>query len=625
LALICRIKTIVFPTDFWYQRPGTNMNIASVSKLLDLLTPQERRRAYLLLGMILVMALLDVMGVASIMPFMNVVAKPEIVGTNRYLAAAFEYFGFENTKSFLFFLGAVFFLVLVISIIFKALTTYTLLRFTHMRNYSIGKRLVAGYLRQPYDWFLNRHSADLGKTVLSEVQQVINGALIPLMQFLAHGTVALALLGLLVVVKPILALIVAAVLGSAYAIIFLLLRRYLGTIGEDRVRANRERFEAVQEAFGGVKDVKVAGLEEAMLGRFEGPAKRFARHQAASQVSSQLPRFALEIVAFGGMLAVVLYLVAISGSLQKALPVLSVFAFASYRLLPALQQVYAQLSNLRFAGPALNALHSDFDSLSLEGTDSLDRQHLLPLGIRQGLRLEQVDYTYPQAPQAALHTLTLEIPACTTVGFVGATGSGKTTTVDIILGLLRPQRGQLLVDGEPITTENVRSWQRTIGYVPQHIYLADDTVAGNIAFGLPPGKIDQGAVERAARIANLHEFVISDMPQGYATRVGERGVRLSGGQRQRVGIARALYHDPNVLVLDEATSALDNLTEQAVMEAVHNLGSRKTIIIIAHRLTTVRECDQIFVLEKGRLVGQGNYRELVEGNNCFRAMVSGHR
>ncbi len=600
------------------------MNISTVNKLLDLLTPNERRHAFLLVGMILIMALLDVMGVASIMPFMNVVANPQMVSTNKYLAAVYGYFGFESTKNFLVLLGMVVFIALVVSNGFKALTTYILLRFTHMRNYTIGKRLVAGYLRQPYDWFLNRHSADLGKTVLSEVQAVITGALVPLMQFLAHGAVALALLGLLVVVKPILAFIVAAVLGSAYAIIYSLLRRYLGNIGEDRVRANRERFEAVQEVFGGVKDVKVSGLEGAMLGRFEGPAKRFARRQAAFQVSSQLPRFAMEIIAFGGLLSVVLYLLVVSGSLLQALPVLSVYAFACYRLMPALQQVYIQLSNMRFAGPALDALHKDFNTLNHEDASDFNRCSHLPLNIHQGLRLEQVGYTYPKASQPAINTITLDIPARTTVGLVGTTGSGKTTTVDIILGLLRPQCGKLLVDGIPITKDNVRSWQRTIGYVPQNIYLADDTVAGNIAFGLPLEKIDHAAVERAARVANLHEFVMRDMPQGYGTRVGERGVRLSGGQRQRVGIARALYHDPDVLILDEATSALDNLTERAVMEAVRNLGRRKTIILIAHRLTTVRGCDQIFVLEKGELAGQGSYDDLVETNESFRAMAHGH-
>jgi ATP-binding cassette, subfamily B, bacterial PglK len=598
-----------------------DMKADTVNKILDLLTPHERRRAYLLLGMILVMALFDVIGVASIMPFMSVLANPKMVETNHYLAAVYNYLGFESTENFLFLLGVVVFVALVTSIAFKALTTYALLRFTHMRNYSIGKRLVAGYLHQPYDWFLNRHSADLGKTVLSEVQQVINGALIPFMQLFAHGAVALALLGLLVVVEPVLALAVAAVLGSTYVAIYLLLRRYLGRIGNDRVRANRERFAAVQEAFGAVKAVKVAGLEDAMLGRFDGPAKRFARHQAASQVAARLPRFALEIVAFGGMLTVALYLMVGSGGLQQALPVLSVYAFAGYRLMPALQQVYAQLATMRFTGPALDALHRDLESLNPEGADTLARQPPTPLAISDGLRLEQVDYTYPKAAQAALNTLTLEIPARTTVGLVGSTGSGKTTTVDIVLGLLRPQGGQLLVDGKSITLENVRAWQRSIGYVPQHIYLADETVAANIAFGLSPEQIDLEAVERAARIANLHEFVISDMPQGYATRVGERGVRLSGGQRQRIGIARALYHDPDMLILDEATSALDNLTEQAVMEAVHNLGNRKTIILIAHRLTTVRKCDQIFLLDRGRLMANGTYDELIRDNENFRSMA----
>ncbi|MGM0702864.1 MAG: ABC transporter ATP-binding protein [Pseudomonadota bacterium] len=592
-----------------------------MKKLLELLTPAERRRGYVLLGMIVTMALLEVAGVASIMPFMSVLANPGVVETNRHLNLVYTTMGFESHQRFLFFLGLVVLVFLVTSIAFKALTTYTLLRFTQMRNYSLSKRLVAGYLRQPYDWFLNRHSGDLGKSILSEVGQVINGALIPLMQGIAHGAVAIALLVLLLVVDAKLAFIATVVLGGAYGLIYLALRRYLGRIGADRVRANRERFEAVQEAFGGIKDVKVAALEGAMLHRYDGPAKRFASHQAASQVASQLPRFALEIIAFAGILAVALYLMAGSGGLQQALPVLSVFAFAGYRLMPALQQVYAQVTKLRFAGPALEALHRDFSNLDSGGGDVLDRQRPAPMGVTEAIRLEQVGYTYPKAERPALNVLNLTIPAHTTVGLVGATGSGKTTTVDIILGLLRPEVGQLTVDGKPITPANVRAWQRTIGYVPQHIYLADDTVAANIAFGLPPEQVDMQAVERAARIANLHAFVTDEMPNGYATQVGERGVRLSGGQRQRIGIARALYHNPQVLVLDEATSALDNLTEQAVMEAVHNLGHSRTIILIAHRLTTVQPCDEIFVLEKGKLVGRGSYDELAETNPRFRAMA----
>jgi ABC-type multidrug transport system fused ATPase/permease subunit len=595
--------------------------VETYRKLFDLLSYQERKRGVLLLAVIVVMALLEVVGVASVIPFMSVLANPQVVETNEHLNRIYSGLGFESHQRFLFFLGLVVLGFITLSIAFKALTTYALTRFTEMRNYSLSKRLVAGYLCQPYEWFLNRHSGDLGKSILSEVTQVINGALIPLMQAIAHGAVSIALLALLLIVDAKVALIAAAVLGGAYGLIYLGLRRYLSRIGADRVKANRERFTAVQEAFGGIKDVKVAALEGAMLNRYDGPAKRFASHQAASQVASQLPRFAMEIISFAGILAVALYLMAGAGGLQQALPVLSVFAFAGYRLMPALQSVYANVSKLRFASPALEALHRDFTSLEGGGGDLLNHQHPVPMGVTEAIRLEQVDYSYPKAERPALNGLNLTIPAHTTVGLVGATGSGKTTTVDIILGLLRPQRGRLSVDGESITPANVRAWQRTIGYVPQHIYLADDSVAANIAFGLPPEQVDMQAVERAARIANLHVFVSEELPNGYATTVGERGVRLSGGQRQRIGIARALYFDPPVLILDEATSALDGITEQAVMEAVNNLGHKKTIILIAHRLATVHNCDCIYLLEHGRVTAQGRYEELVANNERFREMA----
>jgi len=288
--------------------------------------------------------------------------------------------------------------------------------------------------------------------------------------------------------------------------------------------------------------------------------------------------------------------------------------------MPALQQIYGALTQLKFAGPALEALHKDLMSLQPAGPNT--QQSAMPL--TQAITLNHIVYRYPKAAAPALKGISLSIPAKSTVGLVGATGSGKTTTVDLILGLLDAQEGSLAIDGQQITDHNKRAWQRAIGYVPQQIYLADDTVAANIAFGIEPEQIDQAAVERAAKIANLHEFVIGELPQGYATTVGERGVRLSGGQRQRIGIARALYHNPQVLMLDEATSALDNLTEQAVMEAVHNLGHEITVILIAHRLSTVKECDTIFLLEKGEVKGHGRFEELAQTNERFQAMAASH-
>lgn len=546
-------------------------------------------------------------------------ANPEAVQTNAWLHAAYTRLGFTDPERFLFFLGLMVFVTLVVSVSFKAATTWAITRFSQMRNYSIARRLVASYLSQPYEWFLNRHSADLGKMVLSEVEQVVAGSIMPLMLLMAQGTVVIAILLLLVAVDPWLALVMGGGMGSAYGLTYLGLRRLLDRIGAEQVAANQMRFKAISEAFGGIKEVKLGALEHTALERFDSPAKRLARARVIAKVVGMMPRFALEIIAFGGMLLLTLYLLRSGEDLQSALPTIALYALAGYRLIPALQNSYKDATLVRFSSAALDLLHrelQDHAPVSVKGTQQ-DRT----LALQNAIRLDDVTYTYPNAQRPALADLSLEIPAQTTVGIVGATGSGKSTTVDIILGLLKPQSGALTVDGIEISGADQRAWQRTLGYVPQQIYLADETVAANIAFGVPMEQIDSHALERAARIANLHQFVVDELPQGYDTLVGERGVRLSGGQRQRIGIARALYHQPRVLILDEATSALDNLTEQAVMDAVQNLAGEITIVLIAHRLTTVRDCDVIYLLEQGKLAAQGTYEELNANNAHFRAMA----
>jgi len=592
----------------------------TIKKLLDLLTPHERRRAGLLFSMMLIMALLDMIGVASIMPFMAVIANPDLIETNAVFSMAYTTLNFQDPTQFLFALGVLVFVLLITSLAFKMLVTYAQLRFSLLREYSIGKRLVVGYLHQPYSWFLDRHSADLGKTVLSEVSAVINGSMRPMLNLIANSVVAIFLLTLLIIIDPVLALTVGGVLGSTYALIYKATGGFLTRIGKERVEANQRRFAVVSEAFGAAKEVKVGGLEQVYIKYFSGPALIYAKHLATAQVVGQLPRFAMEAIAFGGLLLVTLYLMAQNNGFASALPIISLYVFAGYRLIPALQKLYAAATQLRFAGPALDALHADLTSLK----PAIHRSSQEPLQLTQSICLNNINYTYPNAPHLALKGITLSIPAKSTVGVVGSTGSGKTTLVDLILGLLVPQKGTLEIDGQVIDEHNSHAWQCSIGYVPQQIYLADDTLSANIAFGIDGQDIDQKEVERAAKIANLDEFVTNDLPNGYETTVGERGVRLSGGQRQRIGIARALYHKPQVLILDEATSALDNLTEKAVMEAVHNLGHEITVILIAHRLSTVRECDTIFLLEKGALNGQGSYDELIQANQRFSVMAATH-
>ena len=583
----------------------------TVKKILFLLTSSEIKKAILLLIMILVMALLDMLGVASILPFMAVLSSPEIIETNMIYNEMFEIsknFGVENAQHFIFGLGVLLFILLVTSISFKALTLYVQVRFVQMRQYSLSKRLVERYLNQPYSWFLNRNSAELGKTILTEVNQVIGSGVRPLLDLIAGIFVTIAIVALLVITNTKISMIIGFSLILAYSIVLMISRKYLHKFGDQRLKANELRFISVSEAFGAAKEIKIGGLEKIYLKRFSDPAHIFARAITKASIFAEFPRFVFEIIAFGGILLVTLYLMTQTGNFSDVLPILSLFVFAGYRLMPALQKIYASIATLTYIGPSLDKLYADIKTL--KKTDQFQYQNTL--SINKSITLKNIHFNYPNTTRTALKNINISIPVKSTVALVGATGSGKTTIVDIILGLLEAQKGNLEVDGQIITKQNLRAWQQSIGYVPQNIFLADDTIAANIALGVETKDINQLALEKASKIANLHEFVVSELPKKYQTSVGERGVRLSGGQRQRIGIARALYHDPQVLILDEATSALDNQTEKAVMDAVNNIKKDITIILIAHRLNTVKNCDIIFKIDKGQLISEGTYKDLID-------------
>lgn len=596
-------------------------------KLYDILDARERWLTLLIFVFMVAVALVEVAGVASIMPFMAVLANPAMVETNRYLAGIYQWAGFESTEAFIFFLGIGFLILIVGSLALRALAFWGQVRFVQTRNHAWSYRLLRGYLYQPYEWFLSQNSAALGASLLNEVNRLIHEVLFPALQIVSQTLVAITLLGLMIGMDPWLALLIAMVLSTTYASLFVMVRRYLRHTGVERRRANEQRFTAAQEAFGGIKELKVAGLEEAFLERFRVPSQQMAHRLTATQVVAELPSFAMQAIVFGGIMIVLLYFLKSYGGLQEALPIFSLYALAGYRLMPALQAIYNSLAKIRADAVVLDAMHQELYLMPLDSagtiSDEGNSRKLEPLRLREALQLVDVSYRYPLMERPTLKDINLRIPALSTVGLVGSTGSGKTTLVDLILGLLTPESGELVVDNRSITSALHRAWQLSIGYVPQQIYLLDDTVRRNIAFGVPANRVDQETVEWAARIANLHDFVVGELPDGYNTLVGERGVRLSGGQRQRIGIARALYRNPDLLILDEATSALDNLTEQAVMEAVHNLGNQKTIILIAHRLSTVRQCDRIFYLEQGQVIAVGTYDELLANNQQFRCLAVG--
>jgi ABC-type multidrug transport system fused ATPase/permease subunit len=591
------------------------------SKIFDLLDAREQRRFYVLLGLIIVSGFFEMVGVASILPFLAVLADPTIIAKQRILSTIYDGLGFQTALSFQIFLGGAVLCIVTMGLIVKVGAVYALSRFGQMRSYAISSRLLANFLHQPYVWFLHRHSADLSKSILFEVDKVVGDGMMPAIKIMAQAVSLLCLVSLLFIVNPVVAFSATVLIGGLYALIFVFVRKLLTRLGQKAATANRQRYTITQEAMGGIKDVKLLGLEDAYIKRFRIPARRLATTASLSSLIGETPKYLLEAVAFGGMIAIVLVLlVQGTGNLVDVLPTLGVFAFAGLRMFPALQQIYYSLSRMRFVGPMLDSVHRDMVSTRTKPAIAMPPAEA-PLRLERQLDLAGIHYAYPKAARTALRGLSLTIPANSTVGVVGGTGAGKTTAIDLILGLLRPDQGEILVDGRPITPANLRGWQDNLGYVPQQIFLIDDTVSANIAFGVSPEARNQAAVERAARLAELHGFVCSELPQGYDTMVGERGIRLSGGQRQRIGIARALYHDPDVLILDEATSALDNLTERAVMQAVHNLGHRKTIIMIAHRLSTVRNCDTIFLLERGHVVAQGSYDDLVAGSDVFRRMA----
>jgi ABC-type multidrug transport system fused ATPase/permease subunit len=434
---------------------------------------------------------------------------------------------------------------------------------------------------------------------------------------ISQSIVVIALVTVIVIVHYKLAIITIVSFIFAYILIYKFNKSLLSQIGKESAKANQSRFLILSEAFGAAKEIKIGNLEENFIKLFNRQSANYARNHALQSMISLMPRYGLESLALGGVILVILIFLANGRNLSSFLAIIAVYSFACYRILPCLQQIYANIIELRFESTTLDNIFNDLKSLK----QKVLYMNSNPISLNRSINLNNVCYSYPKEPRKIIKNISLTIPAQTTVGIVGSTGSGKTTLVDIILGLIDAQEGKLEIDGIEINKNNVRNWQRLIGYVPQNIYLADNTIAANIAFGIEEKYIDQKIIERVAKTANINKFIEEELPQKYLTNVGERGVRLSGGQIQRIGIARALYNNPKVLIMDEATSALDSFTEKEVMKEIYNLSQNITIIIIAHRLSTIEKCKIIFLIENGKLVGQGNFEELKQINKQFRKII----
>lgn len=562
---------------------------------LALLTPGERRRLALLIPPIVLVGLFEVAGVASLAPFLALLAQPERFMKHRILRWTYTTLEFTSLNGLFFFVGVCVLVLLTVGNALSALTTWGLLRFAWGRTTSLSGRLLRNYLYRPYPFFLERSTADLVNKALQGAHDVAVHVIWQMASLCSRLVVVLFVTATLVILDPVLALGAVVMFGGIYGSLYFASRRWAVRAGKERAAAEAERLRISMEALNGAKEIKLYRLEEPVLEAFRRASLQSSRNATNQVVIIGLPRYAFETVAFGGVLVMVLYLLGTNRSLEGTLPLLGLYAFATVRLLPALQAVFSAFNSLGFYSAAVGTLRKEL----AEGSTPESRDEAKPCPFERELRAHDVSFAYEGSPRPVLAGISLAIERGAWIVLIGPTGSGKSTLVDLFLGLLTPTAGSITVDGTPLTEHHVRAWQARAGYVPQQIFIVDDTIEANICFGVPKEQRDPARLERAARLAQIHEFVTHELPKGYETVVGDRGIRLSGGQRQRVGIARALYRAPSFLVLDEATSALDGETEAAFFAALRKDLVGCTVLSITHRHTTARSFDRAYRLEGG--------------------------
>jgi ATP-binding cassette, subfamily B, bacterial PglK len=576
-----------------------------LSRCFALAAPYGRRKLAIVLAVIFVNGLFQVIGVTSIFPFFALAAEPDRIRNSRFGSWLLSHLPAMDQNTLLIWAGIVSIDLLLLSNAVTLAGEVIRTRYGHGLGHFLRTRLMDALSARPYGYFLERNSGALLQKVVGDVIQFINAVFLPLLESLSRFVTLGFLLLTVFFVQPVIALGAAVLLGGFYGIVFLLLRRRSHLLGEGLQEANRGAIITAQQFLGGIKPILVHGKQKFFI-------DEFARHSAAQArlypwvpIYGNGPRYLIEPIAFGGLVAAVIWLAAHGRAFSDILPNLTVMALAGYRMLPSIQLLYSQLSQINAMRYTVGEIEGELAEINATAEKiKLPEQvgEPVPLSFEKGIRLENVTFNYPGSNRTVLENFSLEIPKNSSVGIIGPTGSGKSTVVDIILGLHRPQSGVIRVDDRVLSPEDFGSWRSMIGYVPQDIYLLDASVAANIAFGIPADEVDQAALREAAKAAQILNFIESELPAKWNTIVGERGVRLSGGQRQRIGLARALYHRPQVLVLDEATSALDTKTEMEVLKAIESLQGTITMIVIAHRLSTVEHCDSVARLENGSVV-----------------------
>jgi ATP-binding cassette, subfamily B, bacterial PglK len=567
-------------------------------------------------------ALVEAIGVGSVMPFIAVATNSGIIDRSAILQAFEAWVGFERNH-FIVLLGVLFAIVTVIANISSIASLAALTKFSAKVGHTLSTRLLRGCLAQPYGYFLTASTADRAALILSSTRRVSEGIVSPFIALLAKSVSAICILGALSWIDPFVAFAVVMMIVPIYGLTFYSVRGRLNHLGAEIADKDRESYRLVNEALSGVKDLKILGRTDYVSSRFEDAARALASAQSSGALLGYLPKLVFETVAVLMIVGVILASLVTTREPSTAVSLAALYAYAGYRLLPAIQAIFGSVSVIKYNIDSLESVVGAIEAGDAAAVSVPDAGEAFAPGtmIHSSVELRDITFRYPEKTRPALDSVSIEIPRGTHIAVVGPSGSGKSTLLDVLVGMLSPESGGVYVDGRLMQPSGLPAFRTRIGYVPQSVFLADASVSENIAFGIPSQLIDERLVRVAAQAAQIHEFIETSMPEGYHTRVGERGVRLSGGQRQRLGIARAVYHDPELVILDEATNALDGKTEGAFMETIKALAGSRTIVSVAHRLASVRDCDRIFVLAEGRVVAAGTYESLNATSADFQALV----
>lgn len=591
----------------------------SLKKVYKLLPPGDFYKLSVLFFMMIIASLLAVIGIGTVPVFVAIVIDAERVLAMPGIGPLLDDWGIRTPQRLVVLGAGLLILVYLFKNLYMIFFEYVKGKYMLNRKVILQNKLFNAYMKSPYTYFIKRNSSELLRNVGSEVDRVINGTLKPFMLIALHLIMTVVIVIGLIIVEPFITGVGILLFGGLAWGFLKLTKSKVKLFGRESLVHRQAMNKAILQGLGGFKDAKVLNREPHFLKEYNYHATRHKFYDLWKGVINSMPMQLIELIALTGILFIAIVMVLQFRELNSIITVLALFGAAIVKLKPSIFQLISNANVLRYNAYSVEAIFDDLEYLESRQIHkiSLDSGEE-PINLKKSIELKNLEYSYPDAPSPAVKNISLTIPKNRAVAFVGPSGAGKTTLVDVILGLLEPQKGTLSVDGKNVF-DDVRAWQKNIGYIPQFIYLLDESIRSNICFGIADDDIDENLLQSVIKTAQLSELIDS-LEDGIHTIVGERGVRLSGGQRQRIGIARALYNNPQVLVMDEATSALDNITERYLVKAIEELRGDKTIIMIAHRLTTVQNCDTIYMMKDAEIIAHGTYEELLANSREFREM-----